>query len=512
MIAGTVHKLRRFQAILVSAAATVSLQAASRCADLASLTIPNVTLTATEILAGPFSPGGGPNSSAMPLPGFCRVKAVANPVADSEIKFEVWIPSVDWNGKFQGVGNSGWSGTIAYASMAAALRRGYATASTDAGHTGDDLTFGLHPAKVDDWAWRAVHVMTESAKVVVRASEGRFPKYSYFTGCSTGGAQGLTETQRFPGDYDGVLASDPGNERINRVASYLWSWAAAHKDPASVIPAVKLDLMTRAAVQACDRLDGVEDGVIGDPRGCQFDPAMLLCKRANDDKCLTAPQVEAAKKIYEGPRNPRTGAQIFPGEPPGSEYFGDGGNAGWSGYIMDAAAPPRLDFWRYFVFNDPDWDWRTFDWDRDLEYAHRKMNDIDATDPRLHAFRKNGGKIVMYLGWDDPIHVSQSTLNYFQAVEREMGGVEKTGEFFRTFLVPGLGHCSGGPGTTTVNALPALEEWVEHDVPPDKIVASRVVNGVVERTRPLCPHPRVAIWNGKGNANDASNFSCVKKE
>jgi feruloyl esterase len=140
------------------------------------------------------------------------------------------------------------------------------------------------------------------------------------------------------------------------------------------------------------------------------------------------------------------------------------------------------------------------------------LNDIDATDPRLHAFRKNGGKIVMYLGWDDPIHVSQSTLNYFQAVEREMGGVEKTGEFFRTFLVPGLGHCSGGPGTTTVNALPALEEWVEHDVPPDKIVASRVVNGVVERTRPLCPHPRVAIWNGKGSANDASNFSCVKKE
>jgi feruloyl esterase len=269
--------------------------------------------------------------------------------------------------------------------------------------------------------------------------------------------------------------------------------------------------MTQAAIEACDKLDGVKDGVIDDPRRCRFDPAAMLCKGADDGKCLTAPQVEAATKIYQGPRNPRTGVQIFPGEPRGSENFGEGGNAGWRSYIMDPAEAMRTDFWRYFVFNDPQWDWRTFDWDRDLEYAHRKMGDMDATNADLSTFRHAGGKIVMYLGWDDPIHLSESALHYYEAVERATGGVAQTNEFFRTFLVPGLGHCSGGPGATSIDALPALEAWVEHGIAPDTILSSRIVSGVVKRTRPLCAYPQIARWNGKGSTDDAAAFSCRKE-
>jgi feruloyl esterase len=502
-------------AVVIAVLPGWGLQAASpRCADLGTIAIPQVTLTATEMPAGASVPGMGPEAAGTPkLPAFCRIVALAKPVPGSEINFEVWIPGgAAWNGKFQGVGNAGWSGTIAYGSMATALRRGYATASTDAGHKGDDLKFGMHPEKIDDWVWRSVHVMTESAKLLVRASEGRLPERSYFSGCSTGGAQGLTEAQRFPGDYDGILASDPGNERINRVASYLWSWVAAHKEPGSPIPAAKLAIMTQAAVETCDKLDGVADGVIDDPRRCHFDPGTLLCKGADDGKCLTVAQVEAAKKIYEGPRNPRTGKVVFPGEPRGSENFGEGANAGWRSYIMEPAEPMRMDFWRYFVFNDPNWDWRTFDWDRDLDYARQKMGDINATNPQLSEFRRGGGKIVMYLGWNDPIHLSESALNYYDAVERQMGGSGTVRDFFRTFLVPGLGHCSAGPGANTVDALPALEAWVERGTIPDRIPASRVVGGVVKRTRPLCPYPEVARWNGKGSTDEAANFVCSSRQ
>jgi Tannase and feruloyl esterase len=481
------------------------------CDSLTALVLPDVKIkSAADVAAGSFSPQSG-SSGAMNVPAFCRVAAVATPSSDSVINFEVWIPPADaWNGKFQGVGNAGWSGTIAYAALGNALRRGYAAASTDAGHTGDDLKFANgHPEKIVDWAYRAVHVMTDASKLIVRAKQGRWPAYSYFTGCSTGGAQGLTEAQRYPDDYDGVWAGDPGNERINRVAGYLWSWAAAHQDPASNIPPAKLTAMTKAAVDACDALDGVKDGVIDDPRRCRFDPGALLCRGADDGTCLTAAQVQTAKKIYEGPRNPRTGEQIFPGEPPGSENFGEGGNAGWRSYIMDPKEAMRLDFWRYFVFDDPNWDWRTFDWDRDLAFARRKLPMIDAVNPDLTAFKSHGGKIVMYLAWDDPIHISQSSLNYYENVERAMGGAPKTADFFRLFLAPGMGHCSGGPGPNTLDALAPLETWVEHGGAPEKIIASRLTNRVADRTRPLCAYPQVARWTGKGSTDDAANFTCA---
>jgi len=486
--------------------------AAGSCASLTGLTMPQIKISsATDVAAGRFSPASG--APAMDVPAFCRVVAVATPTPDSTINFEVWLPpATAWNSKLQGVGNSGWMGSIAYDGLAAALRRGYAAVSTDTGHTGDDLAFANgHPDKIVDWGYRSVHVMTDAAKLVVRAYHGKFPQHSIFNGCSTGGAQGLMEAQRYPGDYDGILAGNPGNDRVNRLASYIWSWTVAHETPESLLTPGKLAAVNKAAIEACDALDGVTDGVIDDPRRCQFDPGKLLCKGGSEtsDSCLTSRQLQALRKIYDGPHNPRGLQRIFPGVPPGSET---GGGNGWQTYFLDPPEPPRLGFWKYFVFNDPAWDFKTFDWDKDLAWAREKMGPIvNATNPDLQPFKARGGKIIMTAGWNDPIHLSEQAVVYYESVERTVGEGDKTRDFFRLFMVPGMGHCAPGPGPSTFDALVTLEKWVDNQVLPEKIVASRPAgDGAPARTRPLCPYPLVAKWSGKGSTDDQTNFTCAQ--
>src|SRR5262252_836808 len=300
------------QSLLITLAITTS-PAATTCANLKALTIPNVTIVAAGTQpAGPFTPPGSRNP--IMLPEFCRIEGVARPTSDSEIRFEVWIPPAEaWNGKFQGVGNGGYAGSISYPAMTTALQHGYATASTDTGHVGDDLKFGQgHPEKVVDWAYRAIHVTAEVSKLIVRNHTGKFPDHSYFVGCSTGGHQALSEAQRFPDDYDGIVAGSPGYDRIRQIGSYLWAWTATHtKEGAPILPASKLPLLTKSAVAACDSNDGLKDGLIDDPRLCRFDSAALLCKAGDSASCLTAPQVDAVKKVYSDLRNPRTGEQIY---------------------------------------------------------------------------------------------------------------------------------------------------------------------------------------------------------
>jgi feruloyl esterase len=292
------------------------------CAELAVLTIPDVTVNGAAMVgAGPFMPPG--SQTALNLPAFCRVEATARPTSDSEIKFEVWIPATDaWNGKFQGVGNGGYQGSISYTAMATALRRGYATASTDTGHTGDDVIFGQgHPEKVIDFGWRAIHVMTDTAKLIVRNGTGRFPDKSYFVGCSSGGHQAMSEAQRFPDDYDGIIAGAPANNRIRQTFGFMWSWSATHRaDGSPIFDQASLALLTKSAVAACDARDGLKDDLIDDPRRCNFDPATLACTASSAaGSCLSAEQIEAAKKVYDGAKNPRTGEQIFTGWPRGSK-------------------------------------------------------------------------------------------------------------------------------------------------------------------------------------------------
>jgi feruloyl esterase len=499
---------------LVGQAAAPAAPAGTACANLAALTIPSITIkSANAISAGPFSP----TSSAAPLtlPAFCRVEATARPTHDSEIKFEVWIPPAEaWNGKFQGVGNGGYSGAIGYTAMATALRRGYAVASTDTGHAGDDMKFGQgHPEKLIDWAYRSVHVMTEASKLIVRNAQGRFAEHAYFVGCSSGGHQALTEAQRYPDDYDGIVAGDPANNRIRQTFAFLHSWIVTHdKEGKPIIPLPKLQLLTKSSVEACDAIDGLKDGIIDDPRRCQFDPAKLQCKAGVDEAtCLTPAQVEAAKKTYEGVKNPRTGEQIFTGWPRGSEGFGEAPGQSWRAYIMDPPEPMRVGFFRYFLFHDPNWDYRTVDWERDLAYAEQKLPFMAAVERDLSPFKKRGGKLLMYTGWSDPVVPPQDTVAYYEAVAKAMGGMERTRDFFRLFMAPGMGHCSGGPGPNQFDHLTALEQWVEKGVAPDKLIASHVTNGKVDRTRPLCVYPQVARWKGTGSGDEAASFACVNE-
>ncbi len=480
-----------------------ALAASPTCSSLTDLIIPNTTITsADDVPAGPFTPSGAPRS--INLPSFCRVLAVSRPVSDSEIHFEVWMPpAAAWNGKFEGTGNGGFSSAMSYTTMAAALNQGYATAGSDTGHEGGDLRFGVgHPEKINDWAYRAVHVMTGTAKLILRNYYGRLPQYSYFNGCSTGGHQALSEAQRFPADYDGIVAGDPGHNRIHLIAGFLWSWQAAHPAAASPLPAAKLPLITKATLAACDALDGLKDGILDDPRRCQFDPGTLLCQGEDSDTCLTPPQVEAVKKIYTGAKNPRTGEQIFAGWARGTE-------TSWTTYFVGPPEARRIEFWRLWVFNNPNWDGRTFDFGRDLAYADTKMAAVNSIDTDLKPFKARKGKLVMYHGWADSDVPPEDGVRYYEAVERTMGGPEKTTDFFRLFMVPGMGHCSGGPGPNTFDAVRALDQWVAHGKAPEAIVASHSTNGVTDRTRPLCPYPQIAKWKGAGSTDDAANFVCA---
>jgi feruloyl esterase len=408
--------------------------------------------------------------------------------------------------------------------MAYALRRGFATAGTDAGHTGSDLKFGAgHPEKIVDWGHRAIHIMTDSAKRIITEYSGAPVRHSYFEGCSTGGAQGLAEAQRYPGDYDGIVAGDPGNNRVHLNVGFLWAFAATHDSEGKpILPSAKLPLINKAAVAACDGLDGVVDGIISDPPSCRFNPAVLLCKGAENDQCLTAEQVAAVKKVYEGPRNPRTKQSIIAGYSPGSESAaGDVWAEGWKRYITDPKEPMRADFWRYWVFDDANWDWRKFDYDRDVAFADRKLAAVNATDTNLDAFKARGGKLLMYSGWADPTGPSMDAVRYYTNVVKRVGSVD---DFFRLFMVPGMAHCdygpgpnmfggvsprmAEGPGDPTHDILAALVRWVEDGKAPAQIVASHRTNDDVDRTRPLCPYPQKARWTGRGSSDEAANFEC----
>jgi feruloyl esterase len=286
--------------------------------------------------------------------------------------------------------------------------------------------------------------------------------------------------------------------------------ATHSKDGAPILSQAKLALLSKSAVDACDAIDGLKDGVIDDPRRCHFDPAKLLCRNGADEAaCLTAPQVDAARKMYEGLKSPKTGEQIYAGWPRGSEGFGDSAIESWRTYVMDPPEPMRLGFFKYFLFHDPNWDYHTIDWDRDLAYAEQKLGFFAPVERDLSGLKKHGGKLIMYTGWLDPVVPPQDTVSYYEGVVKAMGGGEKTREFFRLFTAPGMGHCSGGPGPNQFDALSALEQWVEHGTAPDKLIASHATDGKIDRTRPLCPYPQVARWKGTGSSDEAINFTCA---
>jgi feruloyl esterase len=485
-----------------------ALGAVPSCESLSSLALPNTSITAAQMVpAGGFRlPGTGPAAPQFSLlPAFCRVAATLTPSSDSDIKIEVWLPAVAWNGKFQAVGSGGWAGTISYGALASALQEGYATASTDTGHAGGNASFALgHAEKVIDFAYRAVHEMAVKSKSIITAFYGRAPRFSYWTGCSTGGRQALMEAQRYAEDFDGIIAGAPANNQTQLCAWRIAVEARILQEPARVVSRTKLALVNRSVLAACDALDGVTDGLLTDPNQCRFDPASLLCRGADRDDCLTAPQVEAVKMGY-APARRKTGELIYPGLVPGGEVE-------WAMLTAVNPEPGGIDvgMFRYLAHEDPAWDWRTFDLDRDTSLIDKKAGFIDAVTPDLSAFRARGGKLLIYHGWNDGgsggAISPQNSVNYYSSVLARMGPQQQ--DWLRLFMVPGMAHCGGGPGPNQVNWMAALERWRESGVAPDRLIASRVSDNRVTMTRPVCPYPQVAQYTGVGSTNDAANFVC----
>jgi feruloyl esterase len=478
-----------------------ALNLAASCESLQALALPDTTiLSAALVPAGPFVPPTAP-ATAKPLqvPAACRVVGRVSPA----INFEVWMPASGWNGKFQAVGGGGFAGVISYGAIATALNRGYATASTDTGHSTPGGSWALNrPELVIDFGYRAIHEMTVRAKAVIAAFYGNPPRYSYFVGCSTGGRQGLMEAQRYPNDYDGIVAGAPANYGTRMPAGNLFVASATLKDEATKLPAATLSVLNKGAISACDARDGVTDGLIDSPNRCAFDPASVQCSATQTESCLTAAQVGAARKIYAASVNPRTNEEIFPGMVPGSELTWTALAGGPQPFSI------AVDFYKYFVFSNPEWDWKTMDFDKDIEAGEAKVGKVlNAIDPDLKAFKARGGKLIMYHGWNDQLITPLNTVNYYNSVTRTLGMAE-TDEFARLFMAPGMLHCGGGPGPNTFDALGALEQWVEQGTTPAQLTASHSTTGVVDRTRPLCPYPQVATYTGSGSIDEAASFQC----
>jgi feruloyl esterase len=514
-----------------------SVSAAASCDGLMSLSLPGTTVTSAQVVAaGAFVPpqAGGAPARAFPgaraLPEFCQVQGVSKPSTDSHIEFEVWLPVSGWNGKYQGAGNGGFGGEINYSEMAAALVAGYATASTDTGHQGGptDAKWALgHREKIVDYGYRAIHETAVNAKAIIRAFYGEAPKRSYFSSCSNGGRQGLMEAQRYPDDYDGIISGAPAAHFTRITAAFDWDLQAMTLDPASHIPARKLSAIEAATLAACDMLDGVKDGVIDDPTRCTFSPAVLRCTGPESDSCLTERQIATLQKLYAGPRT-SGGEPVSPGLAPGAET----GPGGWARWVAGPAPDSSLQFafasqaGPYLLHQDPTYSFRTFNVDRDVRFRDENVGPLlNAANPDLSAFKRRGGKLILYHGWSDAALPPMGTVNYYQGVVAKMGAAKSVTDFVRLYMLPGVQHCGGGPGPNEFGTLPAkqadprmsvsaaLEHWVEKGIAPDAIIATKhKTNGSpasgVLRTRPLCPYPQTAQYKGSGSTDEASSFVC----
>jgi len=506
----------RYAVALVAAvlAPVASHATAGTCESLASLDLKDTKISAAEVVpAGGYKPTKEffmplPPNTYSALPAFCRVAGSISPVPDSHIAFEVWLPLEAWNGKLVAVGNGGYSGEIWFPFMARPLAGGYAAAGTDTGHQGSamDASFALkHPERVVDFGSRAVHELTLKSKAIVVAFYGSPPRRAYWNGCSTGGRQGLMEAQRYPADFDGIVAGAPANYMTRLSAKYVVAAQTIHKD-GGLIPPEKLPMLHRAVLDACDVIDGVKDGVIENPLRCAFDPASLKCTDVDGPNCLTAPQVASAQALYAPMINSLTQVNLFPGLSPGSEGL-------WStgvGPMVPAPMPLATGIFEYIVFRKKGWDWKTFDIVRDMTKVEVEVGStLDAIDPDLSAFFDRGGKLLQYHGWADPGIPPLNSIGYYESVRAALDdpSVDRS---YRLFMVPGMGHCAGGEGPSQFDALGALDVWMETGKPPESIVATRAnKDGTVDRTRPLCPYPKVAIYRGDGSSDAAANFTCA---
>jgi feruloyl esterase len=456
-------------------------------------------------------------------PAHCKVAGVLSP----EIAFEVSLPA-KWNGRFYMIGNGGHAGeSLEDAGRVAqknqALQLGFAFAQTNTGHDArkePGASFVMsNPQKAIDYAYRAVHLTALTSKDITKDYYGRAASKSYWNSCSNGGRQGLIEAQRFPEDFDGIVANAPWVDQTGFSIGAMWNQKAL--SGSGVTPG-KLEMVAEKVMNKCDAIDGLKDGLIDDPRKCDFNPVrdVPACSAGADASadCLTAGQADAIAKVYSGPMS--NGKNFFPGFMPGSEAvtatFGGGVGSGWLNVIVANGPNPKpADFnlaentMRYLVQTPPkpEWDYTTFNYDTDTKMVEAWSKLADAKNPDLSKFKKRGGKLLMTYGWADTILQPMMGVNYYEQATAKNGA--DTPDFFRLFMVPGMAHCGGGIGPDRHDAVTAVINWVEKGTAPSSMVASRVVNNQVVRTRPLCAYPQVARYSGTGSIDDAANFKCV---
>lgn len=517
-----VHRLGYLAAISLAAASLCNHARAADCAQLAALHLPGVTITgAHAIPAGPFRiPALGPiPAHTARLPAFCRVSGRAAP----QIRFELWLPADHWNGRLLAVGSGGFGGYIDYLSLAQRVRQGYAVTANDTGHQGTGVRWMHDPKALLAWGHDATHRIADPAKRLVRAYYGSRSAHSYFLGCSTGGDQAMEEAEFYPGDFDGIVAESPGMDYSRLMLSFLWGLKVSTANGA--LSDAKLQLLHRFVMDRCDAQDGLRDGILQRPLACHVNLAPLVCRGPDHSACLTPSEARTAELMYQGPRNPRTGAQIYPGFVPGSEadpaYGGKLAAAyGWTliqGALGKQYAIPLL---ANTVFG-PAWDWKTFDFDEDVRKVDVALaGRIDAMDPDLRPFAARGGKLIMIQGWGDPYNAQTLPIEYrarviatFAASGDRSRAQRQVDGFYRLFMAPGMGHCLWGPGPSQAHALAAVQQWVEDNKAPSELIAAKVIPPAVAPAsgamrRPLCPYPQYARYIG-GNPNAAAAFRCT---
>lgn len=524
------------------AVAQTATQTPAQCERLASLSLPNATITLAQVVnAGAFvvpgnAPREGGGSSALAgtigpvpevpgrvtantaglglgynggkgippfstLPAFCRVAATLTPSPSSDIRMELWMPIAGWNGNFRGTSPNGLGGVLNYNSMGVGLTDGFAIASTDTGHQGGDTAWMRDPEKLTDFAGRAMHDTTVAGKTLATAYYGKAPAYSYMIECGGGSAAALHEVQKYPADYNGVVVGGHAAHLTRQIFGQLWLWIVSHPNGVAILPTSKLAAVHEAVLDKCDTLDGVKDGLLEDPTKCTFDPRVIACKAEDGANCLTAAQVEAVQKIYAGPTNPRTNEKIWSPLFPGSELD-------WS-FFTESANPIGIATGALrMILDDPLWDYRTVDFDRHVAAADRsEIARVNASNPDISSYLGRGGKLILSGGWNNALVPAGAVLDYYKNVEAKVG-IEDTRQGVRLYMVPGMIECNGGPGTDTFDLLGVMQRWVEHGQAPGDVPASRVEHGKVVRTRPLCPYPQVATYRGSGSTDDANNFVC----
>lgn len=485
-------------ALVVPLAASREVTAkGTTCESLRALALPAATITSTAIVPPDAAPFYATRA-------FCRVRVTIAPTADSDIKAEIWLPLRDWNRRLQAVGNSDAAGVISYDDMVAAVSRGYATSSTDTGHVGNSMAFALgHREKYVDFGYRAVHEMTVDAKAIIEAFYGAAPAYSYWNGCSQGGRQGLTEAMRYPADYDGIIAGAPAIGLMRLDAARLALNRFVHRAADGYIPPQKYPAIHRAALSACDALDGVIDGLIANPSRCRFDPAILECRGRDNLSCLTPAQVETARGMYAPITDPSTGRAVS------TALLEPGSELGWARLAGAEPLINAIEPFKYVVFANANWDWRAFRLSSDLPRALRVDEGvIDRTDPNLQPFFDAGGKLLLYHGWSDPQVPPPSTIAYFDAVVRATGD-QRRSTAIELYMQPGVNHCFGGDGPDTFDAVGAVERWEQIGRAPARILAWHASAKNMDRTRPLCPYPQIAKYTGSGSVDRAENFRCA---